>query len=162
MDIIRAEEIHLGDASFLFDKYRLFYKQKSDVDAALNFLEARVRNSESVIFLAYVDKKPVGFMQLYPMFSSISMQRAWLLNDLFVDEGSRKCGVASALLDAASEFGKKSGAKYLMLQTGIENLVAQRLYEGKNWRRDSDLFYRFDFVDLENLNTAKLPPRIRK
>jgi GNAT superfamily N-acetyltransferase len=144
MEIIRAEVIHLGDATFLFDKYRQFYKQNSNIEAALKFLEERVRKNESVIFLGYVDKKPVGFMQLYPTFSSVSIQRAWLLNDLFVEESHRKLGVATALLAKAYDFGKESKAKYLMLQTGNQNFTAQRLYESKGWKRDSDLFYGFN------------------
>ena len=146
MEIIRAGAIHLGDAAFLFDQYRQFYRQKSDVEAALKFLEERIRNDESVIFLMYAEKRPVGFMQLYPTFSSVSIQRAWLLNDLFVDKDYRKHGIGSALLDVAFEFGVKSAAKYLMLQTGSENSAAQRLYESKQWKRDSDLFYRQDLV----------------
>jgi ribosomal protein S18 acetylase RimI-like enzyme len=144
MEIIRAELIHLGDAAFLFDQYRQFYQQKSDVEGVLQFLEERIRNNESIIFLAYAEDKPVGFMQLYPTFSSISIQRAWVLNDLFVDVDYRHSGVGSALLDAASAYGKKTNAKYLMLQTGSENFPAQRLYESKQWKKDTDLFYRFD------------------
>lgn len=145
IEIIRADAIHLGDAAFLFDQYRQFYNQKTSIEAALRFLEERIRNKESVVFLAYVDRQPVGFMQLYPAFSSISIQRAWLLNDLFVEENHRKLGIGGHLLAAASDFGKQSGAKYLMLQTAHDNSLAQRLYENKGWKRDRDLFYRFDF-----------------
>lgn len=162
MEIIRAEIIHLGDAAFLFDKYRQFYKQESDVEAALRFLEERVKKNESVIFIAYADKRPVGFMQLYPIFSSVSIQRAWLLNDLFVEENYRNQRVATTLLNAAYSFGEQSKAKYLMLQTGNQNFSAQRLYEGEGWKRDSDLFYTFDLVGDKNLNIAKLPPSSRK
>ena len=144
MEIIRARAIHLGDAAFLFDQYRQFYKQRSDTEAALKFLEERIRNDESIIFLAYVEKRPAGFMQLYPTFSSVSIRRAWLLNDLFVDKDYRRHGIGSALLDEASEFGAKSGASYLMLQTGSGNSTAQRLYESKHWKKEGDLFYRFD------------------
>jgi GNAT superfamily N-acetyltransferase len=162
MEIIRAEAIHLGDAAFLFDKYRQFYKQESDVEGAVKFLEERTRNNESVIFLAFADKRPVGFMQLYPTFSSISIQRAWLLNDLFVEESYRNLGVATTLLNAADDFGRDSKAKFLMLQTGNQNFVAQRLYENNGWRTESDLFYSFDLVGPKNLKPAKLPASIKK
>lgn len=153
MEVIRAEAIHLGDAAFLFDRYRQFYQQESNIEAGLKFLEDRIRNGESVVFLTYADNKPVGFMQLYPTFSSISIQGAWLLNDLYVEASHRKLGIGRALLDTASAFGMQSGAKYLMLQTGYDNILAQRLYESKGWKRDSDLFYRFDLGSSKNFES---------
>jgi GNAT superfamily N-acetyltransferase len=43
------------------------------------------------------------------------MKRAWLLNDLYIHVSSRGKGVATALLDAAKEFAKSTGSKWLML-----------------------------------------------
>jgi GNAT superfamily N-acetyltransferase len=162
MEIIQAEAIHSGDAAYLFDQYRQFYKQKSDLEAALKFLEERIRKGESIVFLAYLNDRPVGFMQLYPTFSSVGLQRVWVLNDLFVEEDYRSRGIASALLDTATDFGKRTNAKYLMLQTSVTNLLAQHLYESKGWIRDADLFYTFDLVDLKTLKTPKLTPSIKK
>lgn len=143
MEIIRAELIHLGDAAFLFDQYRQFYQQKSDVEGVLQFLEERIRNNESIIFLAYAEDKPVGFMQLYPTFSSISIQRAWVLNDLFVDVDYRHSGVGSALLDAASAYEKKQTRNIWCGKPAVK-ISPQRLYESKQWKKDTDLFYRFE------------------
>lgn len=125
----------------LFDAYRIFYKKASDHQAAAIFLKERIEKNESVIFIAYLNNNAVGFTQLYPIFSSVSMQRAWLLNDLYINEAARKKGVATALLNHAKEFGASTNAKYLMLQTAADNKTAQKLYEQNGWQKETDWFY---------------------
>jgi GNAT superfamily N-acetyltransferase len=101
-------------------------------------------HNESVILVAGENNQPVGFTQLYPIFSSVSMCRAWLLNDLFVTPAYRGRGIAASLLDAAKELARTTPAKWLLLQTGRDNTTAQRLYEKMGWQKESDLFYRLD------------------
>ena len=52
----------------LFDAYRQFYKQASDLQAARVFLQDKFNHGESVIFLAWEGPKAVGFTQLFPSF----------------------------------------------------------------------------------------------
>lgn len=125
----------------LFDAYRIFYKQASDTSAAEKFLTDRIRLDESVVYFAELDGHAVGFCQLYPVFSSVSLKRAWLLNDLFVDEQARGKGVAAALLQAAKAFGWNTSAKWLLLQTGAANKTAQSVYEKNGWQKVTDYFY---------------------
>ncbi|WP_449401201.1 N-acetyltransferase family protein [Chryseobacterium wanjuense] len=73
----------------LFDQYRVFYHKESDIPAAESFLKERIENKDSEIFVAESDGKLVGFVQLYPLFSSTRMKRYWLLNDLYVNENHR-------------------------------------------------------------------------
>ena len=88
--MIRKVDIKDLDAlSKLFDSYRIFYHKNSDVEAAKVFLKERIKNNESEIFVAEFEKHLVGFVQLFPIFSSTRMQRYWLLNDLFVAENYR-------------------------------------------------------------------------
>ena len=56
------------------------------------FLKDRLINKESVVFIAFEKNNPIGFVQLYPSFSSVSMERLWVLNDLYVKEIARKKG----------------------------------------------------------------------
>lgn len=125
----------------LFAAYRVFYGQPDDNPKAREFLDARIRNEESVIFLARVDDKAVGFTQLYPCFSSVRASRTWLLNDLYVDESARRKGVAAALLDAAREHGISTGATSLTLQTDRGNTAAQALYGREGWIRQDDYYW---------------------
>ena len=80
----------------LFDAYRQFYGQLPDLEGARTFLSGRMERGESVVFLAFEEDRAVGFTQLYPQFSSVGMDRNWLLNDLYVDERARKKGWESA------------------------------------------------------------------
>jgi GNAT superfamily N-acetyltransferase len=121
----------------LFDAYRRFYRAAGDLDGARRFLLDRFSHSQSVIFLAFGDDKPVGFTQLYPGFSSVSMARIFILNDLFVSPEARTRGVGAALLNAAADYGRRAGAVRLALSTELTNTTAQTVYEHNGWKRDT-------------------------
>ena len=120
----------------LFDGYRQYYGQPSDISAAHAFLRARFEHGESFVFIALDGDTPVGFTQLYPSFSSVSLARIFVLNDLFVHECARRKGVASKLLSAATEFAQTLGAVRVSLSTAISNKSAQALYQATGWTRD--------------------------
>ena len=146
MQIKRATISDLDDAAPLFDAYRQFYGQRSDVAAARAFLDERLRRDESVIFLAVEDSKALGFTQLYPSFSSVSLKRLWILNDLFVGADVRRGGVGRRLLDRAREWAIETGAKGLVLATAVDNSRARALYESCGWRRDDEFQHYYLFV----------------
>jgi GNAT superfamily N-acetyltransferase len=127
----------------LFDAYRVFYKQTSDKEGAEKFLFERFEHGESVIFMAKDNEEAVGFTQLYPIFSSVSMQRLWLLNDLFVMEQGRRKGIAEKLMKAAKDFATLTRAKGLTLSTAIDNHDAQRLYERLGYKKDDGFVQYF-------------------
>lgn len=124
---IDASEAHLVIG--LFNQYRIFYNQFSDLGMAKAFIDARLENNESVIFVAMAGDKPVGFTQLYPKYSSARLSKNWILNDLFVDAGHREEGIGAALIKAAMAFAKNQGATFVQLETAIDNFNAQNLYE---------------------------------
>ena len=149
MKIVRAGNEHLDVLVPLFDQYRQFYKQPSNEKAARSFLGERLWNRESVVFLALEEKSGagLGFTQLYPVFSSTSMRRQWILNDLYVVPAARKTGVGEALMERARQWGRETGADGVSLETAIDNKTAQRLYEKLGYKRD-EVFYRY-FLALE-------------
>jgi GNAT superfamily N-acetyltransferase len=128
----------------LFDAYRMFYNQQSDIDGALHFVKERLQQNESVIFIAFINDRAIGFIQLFPIFTSVGMQRAWVLNDLFIHPSARGKGVGTALLETAKDFGRTGKSKWLMLQTANDNYSAQALYRKNGWKKEIDLFYRFE------------------
>jgi GNAT superfamily N-acetyltransferase len=135
---IRAGLEHLDVLVGLFDAYRQFYRQEPDVPGARRFLEARLRGGDSVVFLAVPEDAPgtgIGFVQLYPSFSSVSMKPIWILNDLFVTPPARRAGVARSLLEAACELARSTGAARLRLSTAKDNGAAKALYAVSGWRR---------------------------
>ena len=129
----------------LFDAYRRFYSQPSDEARGRRFLEARLLAEESVILLATQDGIASGFTQLYPMFSSVRTARVWILNDLYVDEGARRHGVASTLLGAAAQFAKEQDTAGLMLETTRDNAPARALYRAAGWNEDETQWYSLGF-----------------
>ncbi|MGB3260765.1 GNAT family N-acetyltransferase [Paenisporosarcina sp.] len=143
MRIQKATLNELDSLTELFDLYRLFYEQKSDLEGAREFLRERMINEESVVFIAFHENNPVGFVQLYPTFSSVSMQRSWVLNDLYVKENARKKGFAEKLIMETIHFAEETGAKGVSLETGKENITAKRLYEKIGFIKESNCFYYF-------------------
>lgn len=141
VQVLRATTDDIETIAPLFDAYRQFYRQASDLDGARAFLAERLERGESVVFFALLeDGTPAGFTQLYPIFSSTAMQRAWLLNDLFVAPAARRAGAGRALLERAHAFARETQARELMLQTAVDNFPAQRLYESLGWQRDNDYY----------------------
>ena len=141
VQVTRATVDDIETVAPLFDAYRQFYQQPGDLDGARAFLAERLARGESVIFLALLDDgTPTGFTQIYSIFSSTSMQRAWLLNDLFVAPAARRAGVGRTLLERAHAFARETNSKELMLQTAVDNVPAQRLYESLGWQRDNDFY----------------------
>lgn len=129
----------------LFDLYRQFYHQKSDLKLAKKFISDRLKNSESIIFIALKDKEAVGFVQLYPSFSSVSAKKTLILNDLYVTSAARKYGVGKNLMDAAKKYAMKNKAKRLVLSTAKDNTRAKSLYESLGYIIDN----KYDNYSLE-------------
>ena len=124
----------ISNLSVLFNQYRLFYQKKDDLSLAHDFLSKRLINKDSMIFIAEIENGGLaGFLQLYPTFSSLSAKSAWILNDLFVNQNVRKCGVASALMHQALDFCKTTDATWVYLQTAADNIKAQALYRKFNF-----------------------------
>ncbi|HET9836346.1 MAG TPA: GNAT family N-acetyltransferase [Rhodanobacteraceae bacterium] len=139
--ITRATPADLDALAPLFDGYRVFYGKPSDPALARAFLQERLSNDESVIFLARdAEGSALGFTQLYPCFSSVSARRLWILNDLFISPDARRCGVARALLEQAREHGMETGVVRLTLQTAHDNAQAQALYESLGWVRQDGMY----------------------
>jgi ribosomal protein S18 acetylase RimI-like enzyme len=129
----------------LFDSYRQFYGQKADPDGAREFLAERLERGESVVLAIVEGERALGFTQLYPSFSSVSMLPIWILNDLFVVEDARRRGVGARLLQAARDFAMRTGAARLVLSTAVTNTTAQALYERDGWQRDTAfLHYEYE------------------
>lgn len=126
----------------LLEGYRKFYKQEPNPEKATAFLSDRLSARDSVVFVAETNGELLGFTQLYPSFSTVSLQRVWILNDLFVLPAARSKGIGQRLLKQAQNFCIEEGAKGLALETGVEN-PAQKLYESLGWQKDTHCFHYF-------------------
>jgi GNAT superfamily N-acetyltransferase len=141
IEIVHALPNHVDEVVPLFDAYRVWYGEDSDPDGAHHFISQRLSANESEIFFARRGDQPVAFVQLYPVFSSVSMGRVWILNDLYVGESARRQGVGTILLEAAAEFARALGAIRLELETEQTNTAAQAAYEALGWQKTSKFLH---------------------
>ncbi|MFJ4544388.1 GNAT family N-acetyltransferase [Pseudomonas sp. NPDC088885] len=138
---LRADSAQLDAVAQLFDAYRGFYKQPSNLEQSRAFIAERMAAGESAIFLAQDEHgEALGFVQLYPTFSSIDAHRTWLLSDLFTTPAARGRGVGRLLMNTARAFALETGAKGLVLETATDNYTAQGLYESLGYVRDTGYY----------------------
>lgn len=141
MRIIQASLEHLDLIAPLFVKYREFYGELPFPDSSRAFLEKRLRRQESVIYLALPDdddNRLLGFCQLYPSYSSLSLKRVWILNDIYVAEDARRQLVADHLLKTAKKMARDTHAVRMRVSTSANNDVAQKTYESIGFREDKE------------------------
>ncbi|WP_438299028.1 N-acetyltransferase family protein [Pseudomonas sp. NMS19W] len=146
LQAIRASAEHLDAVASLFDGYRGFYGQPSNLAQSRAFIAERLAGNESAIFLVEDENgEALGFVQLYPTFSSIDAHRTWLLSDLFTTPAARGRGIGRLLMNTARDFAVETGAKGLVLETATDNFTAQGLYESLGWVRDTGYYtYNLD------------------
>lgn len=152
--VSRAGPADLDALAMLFDAYRQFYGQAPDVPRARQWLRERLRFGESVVLVARRGGTVAGFVQLYPMFSSVRTARTWILNDLYVDAGARRRGVAHRLLDAAAAFAREDGAAGISLETTRDNVAARALYSHAGWHEDATQWYSLSLADPTDTGSA--------
>lgn len=126
----------------IFTLYREFYGMEPDTQKAISFLKDRMENKESVIIFAKRDETIIGFVQLFPSFSSASLKRTYILNDLYVLNSERKQGVATMLINKALELAEEKGCGRISLSTANDN-PAQFLYEEIGFKESISKFYNY-------------------
>ena len=144
-EIIKANVNHIKQVGELFDLYRQFYKYVSNIKESTDYISERMKNNESIIFIATNKQKEVmGFVQLYETFGSLHLGKIIILYDLFVKKEFRKYGIGIKLMKKSEEYAKSIGAKGIELSTAKDNLTAQSLYEKIGYIRDNE-FYSYSF-----------------
>ncbi len=144
--IEKISDNYVEEAALLFNLYREFYGKPTELQLARDFISSRVANDDSTIIIARKDDEIVGFMQLYPTFSSLSAKKSLVLNDLFVINEYRGKGLGQLLIDAANAYCRESGAKGLALSTAIDNTTAQSLYEKNGYVRDTEFYHYYKAI----------------
>ena len=142
ISIVRASEKDIDKIVPLFDNYRKFYKQQTDLESVREFLDQRFLNKECIVFLAMDNNEAVGFTLLYTSFSSVSLMPVYILNDLYVNQEYRQRGIGKQLLQVAQKHCLDMGFKGVSLETAVDN-PAQHLYEKLGWQKDTHCFHYF-------------------
>ncbi len=139
--VSKATIADLSQLAELFDEYRVFYECQSDLQNSKTFLAERITNSDSAIFVARSGGILMGFVQLYPLLSSVRMKKLWLLNDLYVNPKFRGRKVSVMLLDGAKQLARETHAAGLVLETTKSNTIGNYLYVKADFVLDIDHNY---------------------
>ena len=138
-----ASSKDIDAVAILFDAYRQFYEQETDLPLATRFIRDRISKEESVIILAEnVDHQILGFCQMYPSFCSVEAVPIYTLYDLFVRPEARRTGAGKALLLAAEKHAARNSVARMDLTTAKTNIAGQSLYESLGWVQD-ELFFSY-------------------
>ena len=128
----------------LFDSYRQFCGCSSNRKAIGNFIYDRLENDECVLFAALDEASSshaiLGFVNLYPSFSTLLLSRIVILNDLYIRPDVRRQGIATKLLKQARSYAESIGAQRLELQVLKDDAGVHRLYRSNGYeenQRDS-------------------------
>lgn len=137
MEVILCSETQIDVLVLLFNEYRIFYEQQSDLAGCRTFIEKNLRQNRSKLFLLLDDRGvAVGFSQLYPAISSLTMHHYYYLSDLYIDKAARGKGYARYLMNFITDFCTCEGAERLTLDTALINQIAQSLYESLGYQRE--------------------------
>jgi ribosomal protein S18 acetylase RimI-like enzyme len=150
IEIRKIDKDEYGLVADMFNKYRVFYKQASDLELAKEYLRERLSNNEAQVFLAYdsIASEVLGFTLLYARFSSVSTIKNWHIGDLYVEPNQRKRGIGQKLLQTAVDFATEEKAKFVSLNTAKDNFTAQKVYEDFGFDKRDYLpeyfYYQYD------------------
>ena len=148
MNYRKATDKDLDQISALFDSYRVFYKKETNLEEAKAFISERINNNDSEIFVAEHESELVGFVQLYPLFSSTRMKKFWLLNDLFVNSEQRGKNISIGLIEKAKQLVKETNACGMYLETEKSNIIGNNLYPKTGFiLNESSNFYEWNYLN---------------
>jgi len=152
MEIKLATRVDLDALLPLVGAYRAFYEQVSDLRREREFLRRQLEDGTSTIYLARDERnETVGFVQIFQSYSTVWLGPSLILEDLFVLPSARGMGVATSLLQRASEFARDVGAVGMFLETATENVVARAVYERAGWTREGH-FLKYNAPRLEEVS----------
>ena len=147
MNITKATPQNIQELAPMLDQFRQLYGKNPEISACEAYLEKRLSKEESIIFIASSDSETYGYIQLYPMFSTVLLQKLWMLSDLFIKPEFRKNGYAMQLINHAKSFAEDTNLG-LIIETRITNNSALKFYDSVGFKKFGEHLYYF----LENEN----------
>jgi GNAT superfamily N-acetyltransferase len=135
--IVQASLEDLDAVAPLFDAYRSFFAGSDDLARSRRFLHERLRAADSVVFFARSDAQALGFIQLYPLWSSWYCRRIWFLSDLYVREESRRCGIGRRLVERAIEYAVETGSSSVMVELPHREPHLRKFYASLGFHEDA-------------------------
>ncbi|HHF2973665.1 TPA: N-acetyltransferase family protein [Vibrio diabolicus] len=151
MEFREARIEDLEQLSKLFHSYRqlsVSIDSTATESESSDWIASRLNDGSGVFLLAIAKEQVIGFVTLYQGFSSVSLKKYWVLNDLYVSTNARGTGLGRALMEFAETYAKSTHAKGIELETSLDNVVAQSLYEDLGYLENTKYKQYFKKVQL--------------
>lgn len=130
VSIYKLENTHKAEWARLWEQYLAFYEtQKSSDIFDLTFSRLIKENEECEGYIAFVDGKAAGIVHCIFHLHLWQEERICYLQDLFVDEDYRNCGVARKLIEQVYACADEKNAKNVYWMTQSFNTTARKLYD---------------------------------
>ena len=128
---------HLLRTHFAFDPDRFMAPGDRPEEGYGQFLVSQLGRPDSILLVAEQDGHVVGYVWagLAPPSWKELRDAAGFIDDVVVEAGQRRTGIATALVEAAAAWLKQHGAPRVLLWTAEPNHAAQRLFERLGFRR---------------------------
>ena len=119
-----------------FDPLRFMAPRGNTEEGYAWFLGTQLQHDDAAVFVAERGGQVVGYVYagIEPQSWKELREEAGFIHDVYVDEPARRCGIASALLDAAAAWLAARGMPRVVLWTAAPNEVARRLFERLGFR----------------------------
>jgi len=119
-----------------FDPLRFMAPRGNTEEGYAWFLGTQLQRDDAVVFVAERDGQVVGYVYagIEPQSWKELREEAGFIHDVYVDSDARRCGVATALLEAAAVWLAGRGMPRIVLWTAAPNDAARRLFERLGFR----------------------------
>ena len=146
VSIVLAGVAHLEPLSQLLNAHRIEQGMPDNQPAVAHFLFERLINHEAVHFIAlkanaeeHAQPQGLGFIQLYPSFSSESLMPYWTVGALYVTPSVRQEGLGKALIAQALQLVRERGDEGLRAQLSTRETEARQLMQSMGFQVQSGI-----------------------
>jgi ribosomal protein S18 acetylase RimI-like enzyme len=121
---------------FEFDRQRFMAPRPDSEDGYAWFLGAQLERDDAVVLVAEREGSIVGYVYaaIEPLSWKELRDEAGFIHDVYVDEGARGLGLATALLEAATRWLAERGVPRVILWTAAANTSAHRVFRRLGFR----------------------------
>src|SRR5215467_3697452 len=129
----------LPDVAEAFDQYRRHYGQPIVAGQTLAWLIDHTSRRQLAVFTAHIGEDLAGLATAVALPATLRLGCSWRLRDLYVVPGTRRRGVARALVGAVRKAATAARAIRLSVQTESGNIAALQLYRTGSFAQVGDL-----------------------
>ena len=106
-------------------------------------LRRALANTACYFIVCLIDSGPVGYLSAF-RFPAIDDDNFQVyLYDIIVDEGHRRTGIGSRMIEELKRQCRADGADHIWLGTSLENEAAQKTFERTGARRVSETYIEY-------------------